>query len=306
MPDSCPALRALIEAQLRIWPEHTDFLSNSIEGRTSDELRVSEQAAKLITALATADASLEEMCSAYRFLCEEIVLKEELFFRRHKRYRLSTFAEAYAQYYSNRPLMRRYMQGLLLSDVFWLNHARALAYYVNTFLPGNKSRYDLLEIGPGHGLLIAFAAGDVQSGSLAGWDVSPESIEMTRHALAVFKIAKRVELVRQNLFEATAAKHTFDAIVISEVLEHLEDPVSALKNLRTLLDRGGRIWVNVPCNSPAPDHLYLLREPEEAVDLVRDAGFDIVDHRFYPMTGYSIDRARRNKVAVTCTIIGST
>ncbi len=87
----------------------------------------------------------------------------------------------------------------------------------------------------------------------------------------------------------------FGSVVLSEILEHLEDPVGALRAAAAWMRPGAWLWVNVPVNSPAPDHIFLLRTPEEAVELVRTAGFTPVDTAFYPMTGRTLDEARTGK-----------
>ncbi len=67
---------------------------------------------------------------------------------------------------------------------------------------------------------------------------------------------------------------------------------------------GGRLFVNVPVNSPSPDHIYLLNTPEEAVTMVRNSGYEIAEQRFFPMTGHSETRARKNKLSISCVIVG--
>ncbi len=86
---------------------------------------------------------------------------------------------------------------------------------------------------------------------------------------------------------------------MSEILEHLEDPVGALRAAAAWMRPGGWLWINVPVNSPAPDHIFLLRTPEEAVELVRAAGFTPVDTAFYPMTGRTLDETRRENLTIS-------
>jgi 2-polyprenyl-3-methyl-5-hydroxy-6-metoxy-1,4-benzoquinol methylase len=300
-----PSLKALVEAQIQAWPQHSQFLEKSIGARSEQVLAVSEIGAELVLGIAaTGGSGLAEICSDYRFVCETMILEEELYFRRHGRYRLASFAEAEAEYYSKPDLMRRYMHGLLLSGIFWLNHANALDFYVREFLPKNVAGYRHLEVGPGHGLLIQFAARDPRCAEATGWDVSPHSISSTKRALGAIGLADKVNLVCQDVMKADRQMKAFDSIVISEVLEHLEDPVPALESLFQCLKPGGRIWVNMPSNSPAPDHLYLLDQPEETMDLMRKVGFEIETHGMFPMTGYSLERARKLKLTINCAAIG--
>src|SRR5262249_49718146 len=159
----------------------------------------------------------------YRWLCERMN-EEELHFRRTNRYRLSTFADAHREVYANGEFMRRYMNGVLLSHLWWDNHARVIEYYANRFLPGNCYGYRHPEIGPGHGLLLYLAATDPRCASASGWDVSETSIAATRSMLTRLGMTRDVPLIQRNLMDGGESDARFDSIVISEVCEHLEDP----------------------------------------------------------------------------------
>ena len=298
------SLARLASGQLAVWPEHHPYLMKSFAARSDAVLKASDLAADLVIKLAAhADGGLGELCEDYKFVCKNMILEEELHFRRFGEYRLKTFAEAYEEYYSKTALMKRYMNGLLLSNIFWLNHANALEYYLSDFLPASPSGFDHLEVGPGHGLLLYFAAMDRRAGNVTGWDVSEGSIAATRRALETINVADRVKLIRQDVFDARGAEPIFDNVVVSEVLEHLEDPLRALMNLKEWMRPGARIWINMPVNSPAPDHLYLLRSPEEMLDLVTRAGFELDRHRIFPMTGVTLERARKHALTINVAAI---
>jgi 2-polyprenyl-3-methyl-5-hydroxy-6-metoxy-1,4-benzoquinol methylase len=301
-----PSLEQLVETQLEVWPEHRTILEKSIGVRSLDVMKSTELAASLILKMIHHHiGNIREVAEDYRFLCEEMILAEEWYFRRNGRYRLSTFAEAELEYYSNPIFMKRYMNGLLLSSIFWLNHASALEYYISKFLKGNCNNYRHLEIGPGHGLLLYFAAQDYRCAAAYGWDVSAGSIRATNQALEAMGVSEKATLVRQDVFEAFKGQHQFDSIVASEVLEHLEKPLEALKNLHSCLAPSGRILVNMPANSPSPDHLYLIREPEETLDLMTAAGFVIIESQLFPMAGYTLDQCRKHKLTINCSAIGT-
>lgn len=61
--------------------------------------------------------------------------------------------------------------------------------------------------------------------------------------------------------------------------------------------------MNVPINSPAPDHLFLLRSTEEAVHFMKDAGFEIERAEFFPMTNHTLDQARKHQLTISACII---
>lgn len=305
MTRSLPALDALTSATLSRWPEHAGYLAKSRNNRSQSVLDISNDIAEIVLKLAEADTGgIYKAIDDYRFLCEEIILPEELFFRRNGHYRLSTFAQANAEVYDNGPFMERYMNGLLFSNVIWHNHSHAMTYYVKKYLPLLPANADHLEIGPGHGIFMYFAAIAPNVGSVTGWDLSAASIAKTRHALATLGINRPIRLIQQDMFDVgtPANLDMVDSIVMSELLEHVEDPVAAMRSAARSLRPGGYLWVNVPANSPSPDHIFLINSPGHANQLVRDAGLEVVDSAAYPMMGASLERAAKNLLSVSCVI----
>jgi len=304
-----PNLANLVTEALNIWPEHERYLENSLRPREEGFLSFSERLAEMIGRLAaTVDGGICALGADYRFLCEEICLPEEFYFRHHGSYRLKSFEEALNTVYSNAPFMARYMNGLLVSDVLWINHCRGLQHFADVYLNSLRANAQLLEIGPGHGLLLHLASQNPKIGSLAAYDVSQKSLDMSVKALKALGAAKPVrfelkDILDDSIMEARNGGQ-FDAIVFSEVLEHLDRPEQALRALLHLCKPDGRVWINVPANSPAPDHLYLVREPKEAEDLVRKAGFEVVDTARFPMTGTTMEWALKQKFTISCIIVG--
>ena len=297
-----PNCSAIIGALLHVWPDHERFLRHSFAGRDDALMVFAEKRASDIVRIAQTSDLLSKFCEDYKFLCGK-VLDEEYFFRHHDRYRLSTFAEAMEQVYSDRVFMDRYMNFLLLTHVLWDNHCRALRFFEVRYLPLLPQHALHLEIGPGHGLLLYLASQSPQISSLTGWDVSHTSIGQTERCLGVLAPRRSVSLVLQDLFEAPRDDNRrFDSVVMAEVLEHLEDPGAALQSVRRHMRQNGLIWIHVPINSPAPDHIHLLRTPEEAIDLVEKGGFQVVDHEFFPMSGATLERARKRKLTISAVI----
>jgi SAM-dependent methyltransferase len=300
VPDAYPHLARVIARQLGIFAGHADFLHRRFDELTPAELAFADDMAGKVEQIA--GDRLSGICADYRWLCDA-VLEEELFFRRHGRYRLSSFAEAEASVYGDPAVMARYMNGLLLTQLFWRPHAEALQFFRDVFLPANPPNFSHLEIGPGHGLLLHLAATAPRCGTVEAWDISETSLVATRATLQTLGGAARAVL-KQREFQDTP-EGRFQSIVFSEVLEHLEDPRDALRIVRGLLAPDGRLFLSVPVNSPAPDHIYLFRTPEEAVDMVRAAGFDIQHALFSPCTGVSLARARKHRQSISVTLVAS-
>jgi len=301
-----PQLDSFVSELLAVWPEHRAFVETSLGTHGAGQLDRLDQLAGQISTLAADDRA--GCFEDYRWTCERL-LEEELHFRRSGAYRCGSFAEAVATVYSNAPFMKRYVSGLLVSQLLWANHAAAFLHFCSAFLPALPDNYSLLEVGPGHGLFLAQAAKDPRAATVAGWDVSAESVEQTRRSLARLGITRPVELAVRDVLAplATGALQgeRFDAIVVSEVLEHLEDPARAVRSLAAALGPRGRLFVNMPINSPAPDHIYLLRTPDEVATLLRESGLDVIDFVSLPMTGYTLKRALKLGVTVSCVAVAT-
>ena len=202
--------------------------------------------------------------------------------------------------------MKRYVEGILASQVLWRNHSAAFLFFQRDFLATLEDGYRYLEVGPGHGLFLSAAAEDSRAGSVTAWDVSEESLRQTRAALDIMDVGARVELDRQDIHAPTRRPEDgalFDGIALCEVLEHLEHPKEALASLGEFLAPDGLLYINVPLNSPAPDHIFLLRNEAEVRALLQSAGLEIVDLKLVPMTGYDLAAAQRQSLTVTCFVL---
>lgn len=296
-----PASRKLLDALLHDWPEHAGFLEKSFRARDPREREVTEQLAELVLRLHPGDPSV--LTRGYRWMCE-MVREEELEFRRNGHYRYSSFREVNELVYQQRERMADYMAGLLLSSVCWANHTRSMAFYADRFLAGNAAGYRHLEVGPGHGLLLFMAAADPGCASVTGLDISRESLDQTGRALARLGSPKPTRCLTHDIARPIEESERFESVVLSEVCEHLESPGVALAHLRGIMAPGGRIFVNMPINSPAIDHIFLLKTPEEVVELVKSAGFEIEETMNAPASSYTEQRARKLSAAISVCVIG--
>lgn len=292
------SLNRFVDAQLKAAPHHEKFFNRRLGSSSPDELAGLDELAQHIAKLI--GPRLDEFAADYAWLCQEQIA-EELHFRREGRYRLDTFDEAYREVYSNAPYMSRYMNGLLMTQLWWSNHTQVFDFYRRGFLATNKPGYSHLEIGPGHGLFLYFAAADKAAGAVHGWDISEASIAATREALARLGVSRMPTLELVDLFKGPTG--AFDSIVFSEVLEHMEKPGESLEVIRSVMADDGRLFLNMPINSPAPDHLFNAETPEELEAFVVKHGFKILDRGFFPATNQTLDKARRNKLTISCAFI---
>ncbi|SEA64388.1 class I SAM-dependent methyltransferase [Rubrimonas cliftonensis] len=299
LTDAAPATRAVIEAVLDVWPDHARYMRRSLEARTPPQMAATETLAE--AALLLTD-DLPECAARYRWTCDRL-REEELFFHREGRYRLSTFAEAEAEVYGDAAYMANYVDGLLLTQVLWYNHAASCDFFLRETpaMLAPDSRF--LEIGPGHGLMTYMALRDFDLARAEAWDVSSVSLDRTRAALERLGGADVAYSVR-DVMTLEPQGERFDFVVLSEVLEHLEDPKAAMRRIRHVVDDArGVVFVNVPINSPSPDHLHLMREPDDARALLTECGFVIEREAFFATQATPLERALRNRVSVSACML---
>ena len=293
-----PRLRSLCADLVYLWPQHASAVAKNIGVHSARELALLDELASRIDTLSTNRAQL---IADYRWMCEQ-VLKEEIHFRRTGSYRCKSLNESIERVYSDSVFMGKYLQGILLSQIFWSNHAKCYTFFGTNFLPLLGDPYDYLEVGPGHGLFVSCVAKDARSRRVVGVDVSEHSLSQTMAALRCLGANGKVELMRSDVI-ASPLEGAFDAIAISEVLEHMEQPYLALRKLRKSLRPGGLMFINFPINSPAPDHIYLLQHPDEVRSMIDQCGYRIVEFEKFPMAGYSLERAMAMRATVSCVAV---
>jgi len=125
------------------------------------------------------------------------------------------------------------------------------AFHARTYLIDSAMRRlqprRLLDIGCGRGYVTAIAAR--HAGSVVAADLARGAAVSTRAALAAHPQA---DVIVANVLEPAWAEtcrsrsRTFDTVLLSEVLEHLDDDLAALQACRELIAEGGSLVLTVP------------------------------------------------------------
>lgn len=189
------------------------------------------------------------------------------------KYSSSSFKEVNKRVYDNPEIMEYYMHGLLLSQFLFHHHYSVLLYFNQLVRENSTQIENYLEIGGGHGLYISEAIniiGDKANYDLV--DISESSLKLAKTMIE----NERVNYFHSDIFDFKPTKK-YDFIVLGEVLEHLEEPLKLLKLLKGFLSDKGTLFITVPTNAPAIDHIYLFKDDNEIRQLISDSGFKIVD-----------------------------
>jgi len=247
------------------------------------------------------DEGIDCLADAYNTIVLD-TLKEQIYFKRHKKYRFSTFKDVAESVYFNQEYMKHYMYGLALTAFFWEQHRSIKNYFLSVLPKKCKGKY--LEIGPGHGYFMAKAMSTTAYDSFSGIDISPTSLELTKKFLDsdIWGETKNFNLVLSDFLEVNF-KDRYDAIVMGEVLEHVEEPISFLEKIKSLSDGDTFIFVTTCINAPAIDHIKLFRNVDEVNDLIVKAGLQILDIHLVPYNNLDIDGSQKLELPINIALV---
>ncbi|MCX6008162.1 MAG: class I SAM-dependent methyltransferase [Chloroflexi bacterium] len=237
-----------------------------------------------------------EAAQAYNRMCVDF-LREQIRFRKTGVYRLDNAYMAHEEVYSQPAVMRYYMVGLLLSYLFWPNHYAMLCFLWDHLQQISINRY--LEIAPGHGLFTVQAIQRFPHLEATLVDISEVSIKMVRELLTAFQIdPARIRFIHSDFLDLSLESESFDFISMGEVIEHVNDALSIMKQARRLLQPGGTIFFTTCANCPSIDHVYHFHTTDEIRTLIRDAGLSIVRDVALPAEDVPEDRWQEELVTI--------
>jgi SAM-dependent methyltransferase len=150
-------------------------------------------------------------------------------------------------------------------------------------LPAPAPGARLVDIGCGSGAFVRRAR-------ILGYE--PEGLEFDRQAVDA-AVAAGLNVRQGSLPETGLSGESFDVATLSQVIEHVHDPLAALADVRRILKPGGLVWVGTPNANAAglrrygihwrglepPRHLVLF-SPEALRLALERSGF--TDIRFHP------------------------
>jgi 2-polyprenyl-3-methyl-5-hydroxy-6-metoxy-1,4-benzoquinol methylase len=198
--------------------------------------------------------------------------------------------------------MTKYMHGLALTSFLWPNHTRMRRYFEEKLPRGRSGLY--LEIGPGHGFYFMTAMRGTRFSPFFGIDISPTSVELTRRLLesGVFGQFSNFSLYEADFLQADPPARA-DALVMGEVLEHVEEPARFLRRAREVTTDDAFVFVTTCINSPAFDHIFLFESVDHLSSVVESAGLRISDSLVLPYEGLSIEETNARRLPVNVAMV---
>ncbi len=195
------------------------------------------------------------------------------------------------------------MHGLAITAWLWPNHRDMHRYFARSIPATANGTY--LEVGPGHGVYMMTAMKLSHYDRFEGIDLSPTSVDMTK---ALLDSRNETGVADYEIYCSDFLKddlHTdrYDAIVMGEVLEHVEQPLEFLQKIRELAADDAFIFVTTPVNAPAIDHIYLFESFDAIEKLVMQAGLAIRDSRQFPYPGQTVEESTEQCLPINVALV---
>lgn len=288
---------AVIGEILAIRPMHRKFIKRSLSKLNADEHREVEQ---YITFLGTRGLSSRYVAECYLTIVDD-TFQEELYFKEHGKYRFSTFEEANSAVYANAEYMNKYMVGLALSSFWWSNHTEMRRFHKKHLPTMAKKSGVYREVGPGHGMYFMDSVKNTGFDHYEGLDISPTSIEMTNSIIDSGFFGnfedKKISIVEVDFLMGKNLEPA-DALVMGEVLEHVENPGAFLARSYETTTQAPFFFLTTCINAPAIDHLYNPETVENLELLFQNHGFAVADKCIIPRDGLTLAQCEQGRYAI--------
>ncbi|WP_299778111.1 class I SAM-dependent methyltransferase [uncultured Roseobacter sp.] len=172
----------------------------------------------------------------------------------------------------------------------WSDKMRVLGYYdgylgfLSNQKPDMSSRIEVIDIGTGTGAMAE--AWTVIYGTpdrLVLLDPSPAMLDVAKDAL--MRRGVRAETCDAGLEEGGLG--SFDVLLAAHVIEHFDDPLAALKAMRSMARPGAYLWMSVSkphwCNAIIwLQWRHRTFRPQEMTELLQKAGFSVEAQYTFP------------------------
>jgi len=116
---------------------------------------------------------------------------------------------------------------------------------IHSFI-GDINIKNILEVGSGPGGILKYFE-DKKNSNVLGIDLDQRYLD--------YGIKNNLNLINSTV-ESFSSNNKYDLIIVCHVLEHLKNPISLLEELKSLLNKDGTIYIEVPSLESVKDGAY--------------------------------------------------
>ena len=192
-------------------------------------------------------------------------------------YAHKSFAEVYADHYSQHETMADYLWGIYLTNFLWAHHTQISLFYRDSFLSQLGDAAALVEIAPGHGGWGVWALHELPQARLQGFDISPSSIKIASSLCRAAGFEQRASYQEKNALDLKQmAAASADGLICSFLVEHLEQPAQLFAVIQYLLKPRAIGFVTAALTAAQVDHIYEFRYESELFKMCEDHGLRVL------------------------------
>lgn len=192
-------------------------------------------------------------------------------------YHNKSFAEVYADHYSQIETMNEYLWGIYLTNFLWAHHTEISLLYADVFLAKLPEAANIVEIAPGHGGWGAWALSRLPKANLQGFDISPSSIQIATSVTRAAGVSDRAKYTERNALDLSQMDpNSADGLVCSFLVEHLEKPDQLFAVVSHLLKPKAIGFITGALTAAQVDHIYEFRYESELVKMCEDQGLRVL------------------------------
>lgn len=217
------------------------------------------------------DISPEQVADDYLRMIKDM-RKKMAYFIENKAYSCKSQEEALKKVYSQPKAMEYYLNALLVSNLLWVHHLKMLLFFKRSLIVLDQ-KISVLDIGSGHGLYSYYTQQARPESEIDVVDISKTSLKMAESIIG----KDCAEYLKMDVMDLNSCITKYDLVILGEVLEHVDDPKKMIAHVKLFLKPQGLLWVTVPINAPAIDHVYLFDSEQSVLDMLDDSGLRIVD-----------------------------
>ena len=226
-------------------------------------------------------------------------LREQAVFKSTGRYTNNDFDVICKNVYNNVSVMEGYyLEGLMLTYAFWYLPFLTQRHFISKFLPKVERCSYGCEFGFGHGLYLLQILEGASESKAVGLDISPSAVKYTTRLLNASNIkSNRYSLKMSDVRDCSPFDNgELDWAVMTEVVEHLPEPLYALKEMARCLKQSGIAFISTVIDSNHIDHIYNFKCPQEIINMLKEADLRVIHSVECPTSKYikgSYDKTNR-------------